>query len=167
MARPQKRKTRPSWFQRQVERGGKDFLLRKSPQEIQRESMNIIRDIMRNNIIYNDFQYLFDLKILSNVKIAMYDKYIQVHTYDSALALSVQTPGGIETLSQVYNVDPSNFEKVFNKTRKELTIYCAVLNAIDTLIGFLQNPMPKAEEDYAKVYETIQYQLSKFKFDLN
>lgn len=168
MARQQqKRKARPSWFQRQIERGGNDFLLKKSPQDIQRESLNIIRDIMRNNITYRDFPYLFDMKILSNVRISMYDKYIQTHTYDSALSFALQIPGGSESLNLTYKVDPQNLQKIFNKTRKELTVYCAILTSLDTLIAFIQSPVSKTEEDYNQIYSTVYYQLSKFKFDLN
>ena len=71
MAKPQKKKQRPSWFQRQIERDGEEFMLRKQPLDIQREAFNIVKDIMRGNITQKDLKYLFTLNILSNVKIAV------------------------------------------------------------------------------------------------
>lgn len=160
----QKKKARPSWFQKQIERNGQDFLLRRQPLDIQREAFNIVRDICRGNITPRDFEYLFDLKVLSNVKIAVYEKYIQYHTYDSSLAYAIQSPNGTSILEKNFGVAPENLQKIFNNTRELLAAYCTVLQNLDYLIAFVQNPFPKTEEDYLKTYSTIQYKLYAFRY---
>lgn len=160
----QKKKSRPSWFQKQIERGGQEFLLRKQPLDIQRESMNIVRDIVRGNITRRDFDYLFDLKVLTNVRIAIYEKYVELHTYTSAMTFATQVQGSVQILEQSYGVIPENFQKVFNNTNNQLTAYGAILQAFDALIGFVQSNYAKAEEDYLQIYSTVQYQLSRFKY---
>lgn len=164
MAKPQKRKMRPNWFQKQVEMGGQDFLLRKQPSDIQREAFNIIRDICRNNVGPKDYEYLFNMKILSNIKIAFYNKYIECHTYDSALSFVLQSPNGAQMLEQNYGVAADNLQKVFNDTRNLLTAYCVILQSIDSMIGFVQTNYTKSEEDYEQLYSSVQYQVSRFRY---
>ena len=164
MAKPQKKRGRPSWFQKQIERDGQDFLLKKQPLDIQREASNIVRDIIRGNITSRDYSYLFDLKVLSNVKIALYNKYIELHTCDSAMSFVLQTQNGIAVLENSYHVAADNLEKVFNNTRTLLTAYCAFLTEIDTMIGFVSAPYPKTQEDFDNIYTSIQFKLSKFRY---
>lgn len=164
MAKPQKRKTRPNWFQKQIDQGGPDFLLRKQPLDIQRDAFNIIRDITRNNITDKDFEYLFNMKILSNVKITVFNKYIEAHVYDSSLSLIMSLPNGMQMLESNYGVVPENLQKTFDANRNSLAAYCAVLQALDTMIGFVHTGYTKASEDYSQIYDTIQYQLSRFRY---
>ena len=164
MAKQHRKKTRPSWFQKQVEKNGRDFLLRKPPHEIQRESLNIVRDIIRGNITKNDFEYLFDMKILSNVKLSIYDKFSELYIYNSSMMFAIGSQYGIQPLINNFNVNPEKFEQVFNSTKDKLYAYNAVLHSLETMINFVQSPMPKAEEDYFQIYSTIYYQLSNFKY---
>ena len=167
MAKPQKKKVRPSWFQKQIERDGEDFLLKRQPHEIQREAFNIIRDIMRGNITQKDLKYLFSLKILSNVKIAAYDKYIETHVYNSALTLAFQIPNGIQMLTTTYSVDDASLQKVYNNTKNLVTAYIAILQSLDARIGAVQATYQNEEQRqqfYLQVYSSVQYQLSRFKY---
>ena len=123
MAKQQQRKKRPTWFQKQVDKGGKDFLLRKGPMDIQRDALNIVRDIMRNNITENDFQYLFDLKVLSNVRLAIYAKFIETQVYDSSMSYVLQSQYGVQTLEQSFQVTPDNFQQVMNTNKNLLFAY--------------------------------------------
>lgn len=166
MAKPQKRKTRPSWFQQQIERRGEDFLLRKPPLEIQREYLNIIRDITRGNVKSNELKYLFDLKVLSNVKISLFNRYTELHVYDSALSYILQEPLGVQNLESMYSVAPENMQKVANDTRAELTMYYTLLNVFDTMISFVQSPFPKTEESYLQIYSSVQNQISRFRYNI-
>ena len=163
MAKPNKKKTRPSWFQRQVEQGGPDFLLRKAPNEIQRDALNIMRDIARGNITKRDYEYLFNLKILSNVRIALMNKYIEFHTIDASLSFIQTTGTGFQVLENVYKVAPGNFQRLFNNTKDNLTAYMLMINGIDAFINFIQSPFPKAEEDYEQICSSVYFQLAKFK----
>lgn len=165
MAKPQRKKqTRPSWFQKQVEKGGQDFLLRKPPLEIQRDAINIIRDIARGNIMPKDYQYLFDMKVLANVRISIYEKYIELHTYGATLTFATQVPNGTQILERSYGVAPENFQKIFNNTNNQLTAYGAILQSIDAFIGFVNNGYSKSEENYEQIYTSAYHQLSRFKF---
>lgn len=168
MAKPQqKRKARPSWFQRQIERDGEEFMLRKQPLDIQREAFNIVRDIMRGNIIQKDLKYLFTLNILSNVKIAVYDKYIESHVYNSALTMAFQIPNGVQMLTTTYSVDDASLQKVYNNTKNQVQAYIAVLQSLDAMIATIQATYPSDEQRqqvYLQVYSSVQYQLSRFKF---
>lgn len=164
MAKPQRRKARPSWFQKQIEKGGQDFLIRKGPLDIQKETLNIVRDIARGNITKKDFQYLFDLKILSNMRLSIYEKYIESHVIDSSISFVMQMNGGVQILETSYGVAPENLQKVFNNTRNLLTAYGAILQNLDILIAFVQNGYPKSEGDYEAIYSSVHFQLSRFKY---
>lgn len=168
MAKPQqKRKARPSWFQKQIERDGEEFMLRKQPLDIQREAFNIVRDIMRGNITQKDLKYLFTLNILSNVKIAVYDKYIESHVYNSALTMAFQIPNGVQMLTTTYSVDDASLQKVYNNTKNQVQAYVAVLQSLDAMIAAIQATYPSDEQRqqvYLQVYSSVQYQLSRFKF---
>lgn len=166
MAKQQKRKSRPSWFQRQIERGGENFLIKKSPLDIQREYLNILRDISRGNVTSNELKYLFDMKVLGNIKISLFNKYIELHVYDSSLSYVLQEPNGVNVLENTFKVAPENIKKVYNDTRTELTMYCNILNIIDGMISFVQSPYIKPEESYLQVYSTAQSQLSRFRYNL-
>lgn len=165
MAKPQqKRKARPSWFQKQVDQFGQDFLDRKQPKDIQRDAMNIVRDMVRGNISNRDFPYLFDLKVLSNVRFVVYEKYIEIYTYDAALTYAMQSPQGPQILETYHNVAPDNLQKYFNKTKNDVIAYGAILTALDNMIAFVQSPYPKTLEDYMQFYQTLLYQISRFKY---
>ena len=163
MAKPNKKKTRPSWFQRQAEQGGQNFLLRKAPHEIQRDALNIMRDIARGNITKRDYEYLFNLTVLSNVRIALMNKYIELHTIDASLSFIQTTGTGVQILENVYKVAPTNFQKLFNTTKNNLTAYGLMINGVDAFIGFVQSPYPKSEEDYEQICSSVYFQLAKFK----
>lgn len=164
MVKQQKKKSRPSWFQKQIERGGEDFLLRKSPTDIQKEAFNIVRDISRGNITKRDFPYLFDLKVLSNARIAVYEKYVETHVYDSSISYVLQMQGGVQFLERSYGVSQENLQKVFNNTRTLLTVYLVILQTLDAAIAFVQTDYQKSEEDYMSVYSTMCNQLSRFRY---
>ena len=168
MAKPQqKRKARPSWFQKQIERDGEQFMLRKQPLDIQREAFNIVRDIMRGNITQKDLKYLFTLNILSNVKIAVYDKYIESHVYNSAMTMAFQIPNGVQILATTYSVDETSLQKVYNNTKNQVQAYVAVLQSLDAMIAAIQASYANDEQRYQvylQVYSSVQYQLSRFKF---
>lgn len=162
MAKRQKRKARPSWFQKQIERDGAEFLLRKTPLDIQREAFNIVRDITRGNITMKDFPYLFDLKIIGNVEIAVYDKYTESATIVALSNITTQIPNGAGLL-MAYGVSEDNFRKVCNKHNDLLTAYGAILNGLNAFKSFIQNPYTKSEEDLLQIYDSVQYQLSRFR----
>lgn len=166
MAKQQQKKKRPTWFQKQVDKGGKDFLLRKGPMDIQRDALNIVRDIMRNNITENDFQYLFDLKVLSNVRLAIYAKFIETQVYDSSMSYVLQSQYGVQTLEQSYQVTPDNFQQVMNTNKNLLFAYSAILYGLDSMIAFVSNPdeSVKTREAYFNVYSSVQAQLSRFRY---
>ena len=168
MAKQQQRKKRPTWFQKQVDKGGKDFLLRKGPMDIQRDALNIVRDIMRNNITENDFQYLFDLKVLSNVRLAIYAKFIETQVYDSSMSYVLQNQYGVQTLEQSYQVTPDNFQQVMNTNKNLLFAYSAILYGLDSMIAFVSNPDEriKTREAYFNVYSSVQAQLSRFRYNI-
>lgn len=168
MAKQQQRKKRPTWFQKQVDKGGKDFLLRKGPMDIQRDALNIVRDIMRNNITENDFQYLFDLKVLSNVRLAIYAKFIETQVYDSSMSYVLQSQYGVQTLEQSYQVTPDNFQQVMNANKNLLFAYSAILYGLDSMIAFVSNPdeSVKTREAYFNVYSSVQAQLSRFRYNI-
>lgn len=168
MAKQQQRKKRPTWFQKQVDKGGKDFLLRKGPMDIQRDALNIVRDIMRNNITENDFQYLFDLKVLSNVRLAIYAKFIETQVYDSSMSYVLQSQYGVQTLEQSYQVTPDNFQQVMNANKNLLFAYSAILYGLDSMIAFVSNPDEsiKTREAYFNVYSSVQAQLSRFRYNI-
>lgn len=168
MAKQQQRKKRPTWFQKQVDKGGKDFLLRKGPMDIQRDALNIVRDIMRNNITENDFQYLFDLKVLSNVRLAIYAKFIETQVYDSSMSYVLQSQYGVQTLEQSYQVTPDNFQQVMNTNKNLLFAYSAILYGLDSMIAFVSNPDEsiKTREAYFNVYSSVQAQLSRFRYNI-
>lgn len=169
MAKPQKRKARPSWFQRQIERDGEEFLLRKQPHDIQKEAFNIVRDIARGNITQKDLVHLFNLKILSNVKIAVHDKYIETHVYNSSMTLALQMPNGVQILQNNFGIDDSSFQKIYNNTQNLLTAYVLTLNSIDAMIGAVQGNYANDEQRnayYLQVYSSVQYQLSRFRYIL-
>lgn len=168
MAKPQqKRKARPSWFQKQIERDGEEFLLRKPPHEIQRDAFNIVRDIVRGNVTPRELKYLFNLTVLNNVKKAVYDKYVENHVYYSSMTLAFQIPNGIPMLINNYGVDDANLQKVYNNSKDLLTAYTMILNSLDTMIGAIQGTYANDEQRqnvYLQVYSSAQYQLSRFKF---
>lgn len=168
MAKQQQKKKRPTWFQKQVDKGGKDFLLRKGPMDIQRDALNIVRDIMRNNITENDFQYLFDLKVLSNVRLAIYAKFIETQVYDSSMSYVLQNQYGVQTLEQSYQVTPDNFQQVMNTNKNLLFAYSAILYGLDSMIAFVSNPDEriKTREAYFNVYSSVQAQLSRFRYNI-
>lgn len=162
----QKRKPRPSWFQKQIERTGEEFLIRKPPLDIQRETFNIVRDIARGNITPNDFKYLFTPKILSNMRIAVFSKYIEYHTYTSAITMCLNTPNGVNILEQTYNVARDNLQNVYNNTNNLYTAYGLTLQSIDAMMGATQYNYPTDEAkqySYLQVYDSVQHQLSRFK----
>lgn len=166
MAKQQKRKARPSWFQKQIERDGQDFMLKKQPLDIQREAFNIVRDIMRGNITQKDLKYLFNLNILSNVKIAVYDKYIESHVYNSALTMAFQIPNGVQMLTTTYSVDDASLQKVYNNTKNLVQAYIAILQSLDSMIATIQASYQNDEQRhqvYLQVYSSVQYQLSRFR----
>lgn len=163
----QKRKQRPSWFQKQIERGGEEFLLRKPPMDIQRETFNIVRDIARGNITQKDFKYLFTTKVLSNMRIAVFNKYIEYHTYNSTFAMCFNIPNGIQILEQNYGVTGENLQNVFNNANNLFTAYGLALQSIDSMIVAIQYNYPTDEAriyNYLQVYNSIQHQLSRFKY---
>lgn len=168
MAKQQQRKKRPTWFQKQIDKGGKDFLLRKGPMDIQRDALNIVRDIMRNNITENDFQYLFDLKVLSNVRLAIYSKFIETQVYDSSMAYVLQSQYGVQTLERSFQVTPDNFQQVMNANKNLLFAYSAILYGLDSMIAFVSNPDEsiKTREAYFNVYSSVQAQLSRFRYNI-
>lgn len=170
MAKLQKRKQqRPSWFQRQIERDGEEFLLRKQPFEIRRDAINIIRDIVRGNIAQKELKYLFNLTILNNVKLEMYDKYIESHIYNSCMSLAFQMPNGIQLLQSNFGIDDASFQKVYNTNKDLFNAYLLTLNAIDAMISAVQGNYANDEQRqnyYLQVYGSVQYQLSRFKFIL-
>lgn len=169
MAKQPKKKQRPSWFQKQVERDGEDFLLRRQPLSIQKEAFNIVRDIARGNVTPRDFKYLFNLTILSNIRIEVYKKYIEYHTYNSAISLSLQMSNGVQILRTNYGVDENNLQSIYNNTTNILTAYSLVLQSIDTMLAAIQftyNSEEDRQRNYLQVYSSIQYQLSRFKFIL-
>ena len=167
MAKQQKKKSRPSWFQKQIEKNGGDFLLRKQPLDIQREALNIVRDIARGNITKKDFEYLFTTKVLSNIKLAIYDKYIENHCYNSAISFSMQVPNGIQILETNYGVTGETIQKIYNSTKNLMTAYCVVLQGIDAMLAAIQYSYPDhnaRDYSYMQVYSSAQYQISRFKF---
>ncbi len=166
MAVKGQRKRRPSWFQKQVEKNGSDFLMRKNPLEIQREALNIVRDIVRDNITEQDYQYLFDLKVLSNVRLSIYTKCVELHVYDSAMTYVLQSQFGVQTMETMYGVTPDNFQQVMNSNKDSFMAYSAVLNGIDALIAFTSNPNSamKTREAYLNVYSSVKAQLVRFRY---
>lgn len=169
MAKPnkQKRKPRPSWFKKQVDRYGTvDFLPKKSTNEIQREAMNIVRDITRDNITPNDFRYLFDNKILSNVRFTVEKEYIKLQTYYASMTFVIQSQYGVNILENSFGVAGSNLQGILNNTTNEMMAYGAALQALNNMISFNASPFPKTEEMYLEVYKTVQFQLSKFRYIL-
>lgn len=164
MAKPQ-RKKRPSWFQKQIERGGNDFLLRKAPHDIQKEALSIVRDITRGNITVKDFEYLFNLKILSNVRLSVYSKYIELHIYDSSMNFVLQNQFGLNMLEKAYGVNPDNFQQTMNNNKDLLFAYGAVLQCLDSMIAFVTSPQynQATEDTYINIYYSVQAQLSRFK----
>lgn len=163
MAKPQ-RKKRPTWFQKQIERGGVDFLNRKSAYDIQKEALSIIRDITRGNITEKDFEYLFDTKVLSNMKISIYAKYVELHVYDSSMNFVLQNQFGIQTLENVYGVTPENFQQTMNNNKDLMFAYGAVLNCLDSMISFVSSSQCNhTREMYLNVYYSVQAQLSRFR----
>ena len=167
MAKQNKRKPRPSWFQKQIERVGEEGLLRKQPIEIQREAFNIIRDITRGNITKRDFKYLFNTTVLANVKHAVYEKYIEQHVYQSTMACTMQIPNGMQILEINYKVDPMSFQKIYNTTQNLLTAYTVILQGIDAMIATMQYEYPSDEArelQYLQVYSSVQNQISRFKY---
>lgn len=166
MAKHQKKKARPSWFQKQIERGGEEFLLRKPPLDIQREAFNIVRDIARGNITQKDFKYLFTTKILSNVKITFLNKYIEYHTYSSAITMCINSSNGIDILSQTYGVASDSLQNAYNNSSNLCTSYGLVLQSIDYMMSAIQQNYPDDNSrhySYIQVYNTIQGHLSRFK----
>lgn len=166
MAKHQKRKPRPSWFQKQIERGGEEFLLRKPPLDIQREAFNIIRDIARNNITQKDFKYLFTTKILSNMRIAVFNKYIEYHAYTSAMTMCMNIPNGTQILEHNYGVANENLQGVYNTASNLCTAYGLSLQSIDSMMAAVQYNYPEDEArlyNYLQIYNSIQHHLSRFK----
>lgn len=166
MAKHQKRKARPSWFQKQVDKDGEEFLLRKQPLNIQREAFNIVRDMARGNITQKDLKYLFTTKILSNIRIAVYDKYIEYHVYNSSILLSMQTPNGVQILQNNYGVAAENLQKMYNSTTNLLTAYSVVLQGIDAMIAAIQSSYHDENARnyyYMQIYSSVQYQISRFR----
>lgn len=163
----QKKKSRPSWFQRQIERGGEEFLMRKPPLDIQKEALNIVRDIARGNITEKDFKYLFTTKILSNVRLAIFSKYIEYHTYNSAITMCLNIPNGIQILEQNYGVAGENLQKVFNNTNNLYTAYGLILQSIDSMTAAINIVYPSDDAriyNYLQIYNSIQHHLSRFKY---
>lgn len=163
----QKKKQRPSWFQKQIERDGENFLIKKQPLDIQREAFNIVRDIMRGNITSKDLKYLFNNNILSNVKIAVYEKYMEIHVYNAALTMALQSPNGVQILTQSYSVDEASLQKIYNNTKNLLQAYIAVLQSLDAMIAAIQGSYQSEEQRqqvYVQVYTSVQYQISRFKY---
>lgn len=166
MAKPQKKKQRPSWFQKQVERDGENFLLKRQPLDIQREAFNIVRDIARGNITPRDFKYLFNLTLLSNIRIAVYKKYVEYHTYNASMSLNIQN-GNINVLQNNFGIDGVNFNNIYNNNKELLTCYTLVLQGIDAMIYAIQVGYPNEEvkqQQYLSVYSSVQYQISRFKY---
>lgn len=166
MAKQQKRKQRPSWFQKQIERSGEDFLLRKPPLDIQREAFNIIRDIARGNITQKDFKYLFTPKVLSNIRIAIFNKYVEYHTYNASLTMCMNIPNGMQILNQSYGVAGETLQNVYNNTNSLYTAYGLALQSIDSMMGAVQMNYPDDESrlyTYLQTYNSIQHHLSRFK----
>lgn len=173
MAKPQKKKggkpNRPSWFQRQVDQNGPDFLLKKQPLDIQRDAFNIVRDIARGNVTPRDFKYLFNLTVLSNVRLAVYNKYIETYVYNSSMTLAFQIPNGIQILVNNYGVDENTFQRLYNESRDMISAYVLILNNIDAMIAVMQQGyMTDQDREYCylQTYSTFQHQLSRFKYKL-
>ena len=168
MARPQqKRKARPSWFQKQIERDGEEFLLRKPPHEIKRDALNIVRDIIRGNVTQRELKYLFNLTILNNVKLEIYDKYIESHIYNSSMTLAFQVPNGIQMLQSNFGVDDASLQKVYNNNKDLFNAYVLILNSLDVMIAAVHGTYASDEQRqnyYLQVYGSVQYQLSRLKY---
>lgn len=164
MAKMQKRKARPSWFRKQVEKGGKDFLIRKQPVDIQREALSIVRDIVRGNITNKDYIYLFDMKVLENIRLSIFEKWCETNIYYSSMTFVMNVPNGVNLMQNNFSIDMYRFQKLYNDTKNLLDAYIAIINAMDTFILFVQSPTVKSEEDYEQIYSTIYYQTSMFKY---
>lgn len=163
MAKPQKRKARPSWFQRQIERNGPDFLVRKTPLDIQREYLNIVRDIVRGNITPKDYQYLFDNKVLPNVIVAIFNRCNELRASRIIMIFTMSVPNSSEILERMYYLTPKEFQNLFNTTNDEFNAFNSLLYELNILDSFVKDPNPKTEEDYERVYQSAQYRLSIFK----
>lgn len=166
MAKHPKKKTRPSWFQKQIERGGEDFLLRKPPLDIQREAFNIVRDIARGNITQKDFKYLFTTKILSNIRIVVLNKYIEYHTYSSTITMCMNIQNGVQILEQTYGVAANNLQNTYNNANNLCTAYGVVLQSIDSMDAAIKWNYPDDNAryyNYIQVYNTIQGHISRFR----
>ena len=166
MAKHPKKKARPSWFQKQIERGGEEFLLRKPPLDIQREAFNILRDIARGNITQRDFKYLFTPKVLSNVRIAVFNKYVEYHAYTSSMTMCMNFPNGAQILEHNYGVAGENLQGVYNNASNLCTAYGLALQSIDALAAAVQGIYTDEEDrdrNYFQVYTSIQHHLSRFK----
>ena len=169
MAKQPKRKARPSWFQKQVDQNGPDFLLRKQPSDIQRDALNIVRDIARGNITKRDFNYLFSLKVLSNVRIAIYNKYLESYVYNSCMTFALQVPNSAQILQTHFGIDDSSFQRFYNESKDTIAAYILVLNSIDNMTAAVQREYSSDEERdafYMQVYSSIQYQVSRYRYKL-
>lgn len=66
MKKPQQRKTRPSYFQQNVQRFGPNFLDMKNAEQMQRDAIKIFRDIAMGNInIETDGVYFMNQQLLT------------------------------------------------------------------------------------------------------
>lgn len=139
--------------------------MRKLPLDIQRDALNIMRDIARGNVTKRDYEYLFNLTILSNVRVTLFNKYVELHTIDNSLSYITNT-NGIQTLATTYQVDPMNFQKLYNDIKIQLSVYVQMIQAIDSFIGFVQSPYTKAEEDFDQIYTSVQFNLSRIKHNI-
>lgn len=163
MAKNMKRKPRPSWFQKQLDRVGEQALERKPAHEIQREAFNIVRDIARDNITPRDFKYLFNPTMLENVKQAVYEKYLEQLIYQTSMNFVLQHTNGMN----IYGMDPNNFQKVYNSTCNILTAYTSILQGLDAMISAIQLEYINSEarqNQYLQVYSSVQYQISRFRY---
>lgn len=164
MAKPQKKKvSRPSWFQKQIERGGENFLHKKPPHEIERDGLNILRDIARGNIKQNELRYLFNSNVLSNMEKAVNYKRMETQIYFSSLSIVKENPQLAMLFENSYGMI---FNKVFNDTQVLLNAYNIAIQHIVFMRSLLQTSYPNEQirdTAYYNAYYNAQLQLSQFK----
>ena len=162
MAKPQKKKpSKPSWFKRQVDRYGENFISTIHPAEIQRNYLNICRDIARGNIVTNEYQYLFNTNTIENVLFSITEEYNTL--YVSMYCINVASQCNLIN-TNVLSLEAVNNSS--NKLAKKLNLYTELLNAFVLLKQFIQDPTPKSTEDFETIYETSAYKLSRYKYDI-
>lgn len=163
MSKPNKRKSRPSWFQKQIERYGENFLSRINSTDIQREANSILRDIMRGNITRKDYEYLFTMKTLEAIKLAIYEKYVDSYVLDSSI-LYVMQSNGTHIMENMYKVDSGTMQKVYNKNKNNLIAYTTILQNIDDMISFVVGKYDHSIENCESVLYSVQNKIGRFRY---